>query len=226
MDWFVVWLCVLNISLVITCLLGDHLCFSVLEGKSRIEIKAVCDSIVHGAVAFLSWLIVVLDRQVPISDNLKEALICGLFASAIDLDHFIEARSFRINDAIKLTRRPFLHNSSLPIISWTSVILVTRALKGPLISSELAWKITKYSTMIFIVAILSHHVRDASRRGLWMPPISNAIPVSYISYVILTVILPLTVRVALNYCDDTTALKQPCNMVEPEEIELKPSETV
>ena len=79
----------LAIFLVITCLLGDHIVIS----KNR-EIRAASDNFVHGIIGFLSWMIVILNisDSTKICDTVKEAFACGLFAMAVDLDHFIESR--------------------------------------------------------------------------------------------------------------------------------------
>lgn len=56
--------------------------------------KALCDNATHAAVAVISWLIVyVCHKYKNINQMCVEIIICGMVASAIDLDHFFIARS-------------------------------------------------------------------------------------------------------------------------------------
>ena len=56
--------------------------------------------------------------------------------------------------------------------------------------------IKTYSTLAF-VAFFTHHLRDASRRGLWFAPWIQSLPVSYSMYIFLTVLLCLILRYLL-----------------------------
>lgn len=58
------------------------------------ELRLIMDNGVHGAIAALSWLIVVDYHSVSLNRTFYEVLLCGSLGSLIDLDHFIEARSF------------------------------------------------------------------------------------------------------------------------------------
>jgi hypothetical protein len=62
----------------------------------------------HGAIGLLTWHIVTAHlADVSFTARLSEVTLCGLLASAIDLDHFAAARSLRIQ-----VRRT--HDCSLP----------------------------------------------------------------------------------------------------------------
>ena len=84
----------LSVLLVSVAVLGDHLLKIVTKNVH----KAVVDSSTHGLIGFISWLIVVtaLKRKVSISKRLLEAGFCGSVASIIDVDHFIYARSYKL----------------------------------------------------------------------------------------------------------------------------------
>lgn len=39
-------------------------------------------------------------------------------------------------------------------------------------------------------AFLSHHTRDATRRGYWFYPYGSTQPIPYVSYVLITLLIP------------------------------------
>lgn len=47
---------------------------------------------------------------------------------------------------------------------------------------------------MFVVAVLSHHFRDAQRRGLWFWPVGSTPPLPYGIYIICVVLLPMVVK--------------------------------
>lgn len=47
---------------------------------------------------------------------------------------------------------------------------------------------------MFTVAVFSHHLRDAHRRGLWFWPIGSTPPLPYWVYISCVLILPVIVR--------------------------------
>ena len=50
--------------------------------------------------------------------------------------------------------------------------------------------------LVFIVATLAHHLRDADRRGIWFSPWSSP-PIPYKLYILLILLLPLIVYLPL-----------------------------
>jgi hypothetical protein len=61
------------------------------------DVRAVVDNLTHGAIGLLTWHIVTAHlADLSFTARLSEVMLCGLLASAIDLDHFAAARSFRI----------------------------------------------------------------------------------------------------------------------------------
>jgi hypothetical protein len=78
----------------VVAFLGDHI---VERSALPEDMRAVVDNMTHGAIGLLSWHIVTAHlRDLSLSMRVCEVLFCGLIASAVDLDHFAAARSFRI----------------------------------------------------------------------------------------------------------------------------------
>ncbi|CAF1067674.1 unnamed protein product, partial [Brachionus calyciflorus] len=91
------------------------------------------------------------------------------------LDHFIAARSFKLQAATSLEKRPFLHNSLFLIISNTILVFIDK----------------KFS-LLFFVSWFSHHIRDANRRGLWLGSLYTTSPINdglYLTFILLTPLL-------------------------------------
>lgn len=60
--------------------------------NKRDLVRALLDNCGHGLIAFLSWLSVAgMSKR-----GLTESLLCAVMASAIDLDHFVMAKSFTL----------------------------------------------------------------------------------------------------------------------------------
>ena len=87
---------------------------------------------------------------------------------------------------MKLTQRPFLHNTSLilliAVILYVLVVYIIPQLRS----------IKDFPTM-FLVSSLSHHLRDADRKGLWFAPFGSTPPLPLKLYVLLVVLLPLVI---------------------------------
>ena len=48
----------------------------------------------------------------------------------------------------------------------------------------------QWAPLMVISALLSHHLRDSFRRGLWLWPLSDtSIPVSYLAYLVLEMLM-------------------------------------
>lgn len=163
------------------CLTGDYLVFQALTDFQPL-IKAFSDNCVHGLIALTSWLM--------IEKSWLHGFFCALIAMMIDIDHFIQAGSFSLEDALALNQRPFLHNSTLPLILYIIVMFVSCTVMGN------PGVIKTYTNVIF-VAFASHHLRDASRRGLWFQPWIQALPIAYPVYIFANILLCLLIKIAL-----------------------------
>eukprot|EP00043_Microstomoeca_roanoka_P006229 m.61266 g.61266 ORF g.61266 m.61266 type:complete len:130 (-) comp13329_c1_seq2:1072-1461(-) len=96
----------------------------------------------------------------------------------MDLDHFFQARSLFLKDAVHLDHRPFMH--SLPFAAFV-------VLSGVTLTSLFCYRSSRVVVwfLLGLSAIFSHQIRDAYRRGLWMglPTRSTwSIPVPYLLY--------------------------------------------
>ena len=167
------------LSTILVCLSGDYLVFTFLTGQAPL-LKALADSFVHGSVAFFSWLI--------IEKSLINASICTFMAMLVDVDHFIQAGSWRLEDAISLNQRPFLHNSTLPLSIYLIIILINLTVMGN--CAEI-----KTGANIAFVAFFTHHLRDASRRGLWFEPWVQSLPVAYPMYIFSIILLCIAIKI-------------------------------
>ena len=87
-----------------------------------------------------------------------------IWGSLMDLDHFVAARSFKLSDATSLARRPFLHNTPLVFLISVIVFFCVKHLARDFKTAFL-W------SMCLLNAWLTHQLRDALRRGLWLQPL-------------------------------------------------------
>ncbi len=174
--------------LLLLLVIGDYFIFdstrliiliSKISGLSERLTRALMDNTSHSLVGLISWFIVTFPKI-----SVTELLFAGIFSSIIDIDHFISAKSFYLNDAISLPTRPFLHNS-------LTLIFVNCAIFGIavlFIPEWLDW------TVIFFISWFSHHVRDANRRGLWLGGLYNTEPIKDHWYLAIIILLPLFIR--------------------------------
>ncbi|XP_023710471.1 transmembrane protein 267 isoform X2 [Cryptotermes secundus] len=170
---------VATVCLGLVALLGDHV---VTHYTQYEDVQAVADNLTHGAIGLLTWHIVRIHLAgLSLTTQLSEILLCGLLASAIDLDHFAAARSFRIQDARQLPSRPPLHCTSV-MLAVCGILL--------LLSFTFRWVLLHCFSWILIAAVLSHHLRDATRRGLWMYPFGSSPPIPYAGYMVGCMLLP------------------------------------
>ncbi|KAH9381350.1 hypothetical protein HPB48_000405 [Haemaphysalis longicornis] len=91
-------------------------------------LRAVADNVTHGLVGLLCWMMV---SGKPLqTSNLLDSLLGGLFACAVDVDHFLAAGSFRIEDATNLKTRPFLHCSSVVLAALSAECARRKAVRS------------------------------------------------------------------------------------------------
>ncbi|XP_037519896.1 transmembrane protein 267 [Rhipicephalus sanguineus] len=169
-----------NIVMVAFYLLGAAMTAAVstagdyVTGLCRLPwIRALADNATHGLIAFLCWLMV--SGQPLRKASLLDSLLSGLFGCAVDVDHFVAARSLKIENATNLKTRPFLHCSSVVLVSLSVV-----ALLGKLLGLSQVYKVA----LIAFVAVASHHLRDSIRRGLWLWPFGSTSPLKLHIYYI------------------------------------------
>ena len=97
---------VINVTLsaviVATCYVGDKKLHAVNEKQI---VRAIFDNLTHGLVGLFTCAIAFMDNW----DKMYMAVICMVISSAIDLDHFIAAKSFRLSVSQCLLLLYFIH---------------------------------------------------------------------------------------------------------------------
>ncbi|RWS28293.1 transmembrane protein C5orf28-like protein [Leptotrombidium deliense] len=193
--------CVKYISLfgvlVFLNLFGDYLLTLSPVNDKILAFRAVGDNATHGAIAAISWFMVSVLKHAPLFDktSLTNCSLCLIFACIIDVDHFIAARSFNLKDAVRLNARPPLH--------CTSVILALILLMFIVAVFFVNLKVITISCLLF-VAVITHHLRDALRRGLWIYPFTDELPITYSLYLCLLFVIPLFVFTVHEYFSKTS----------------------
>ena len=98
------WFVASSAGLVLFCLGADHAIFKWeerwLKLSHGVSLRAVSDSVVHGLVGGWCWANVLLltsgVKDLSWAARIGQVVLCIVMATAIDLDHLIEARSFSI----------------------------------------------------------------------------------------------------------------------------------
>ncbi|XP_013111854.2 transmembrane protein 267 [Stomoxys calcitrans] len=172
----------------LTCLLGDNF----VEISQNPLLKALADNATHAAIGALSGIAFVVQFYEKTSHFFGWLLIfvCFICSSLIDVDHFIAARSWNLEDATNLTRRPFLHCSTL-------IALILIAYLSAACLNYFKWSLLLGS---ILCAFVTHHSRDATRRGYWIYPWGNTERISNLSYIIATIITPYIVGYLHSLC--------------------------
>lgn len=146
--------------------------------------------------------------------RMKEVAAAACAGSLLDLDHFLAARSTHLGDALSLPQRPVGHCLTTLLLGTGVVYLLLRMARAgaccclascrcprhsreqqqsltcrPPASAPLRW------AALLGTATLSHQLRDAVRRGLWLCPLHYSTPaVPYPLYLCLLALLPIAVR--------------------------------
>ena len=106
------------VLLATTMLASDHFVFSLASVKER----AIADSLAHAVISGLLWATVeVLLLDNPLSfPSIVRIVVAMVASSALDVDHFVAARSLSIEDATKLEKRPYLHSVVVALLAVTA----------------------------------------------------------------------------------------------------------
>lgn len=91
--------------------------------------------------------------------------------------------------ATSLKQRPFLHCTTIPVVFLGLLLLIHRYFYS--------FRFCLWFN-VFICAFLSHHTRDATRRGFWCCPLGNTRPLPYVAYIICIAAMPHIFAVILN----------------------------
>ncbi|XP_015430695.1 PREDICTED: transmembrane protein C5orf28 [Dufourea novaeangliae] len=168
---------VLTVAISICSIIGDQ---GLKNGKSTVS-RAIFDNITHAIVGGLTWAVILNLSKKSLTQYFPSIVCCFLLSSFIDVDHFIAAWSWKINDATHLEKRPFLHCTTVPIVLWFLMNFYSNVFNYPKLS---------YYSWIVLASFLSHHIRDGTRRGLWFCPIGSTQPIPYYLYLSMSMMLP------------------------------------
>lgn len=171
---------------------GVDACRRVLDVSLplRPRVVAVADTALHGALAAAVWassalaapggaralaasaraaasaaaagggraLLAVLSAHARLPWSLLSLALCGACGALVDVDHFIAAGRPSLDAALSLPgdRRPWGHNSALAAAAVAAGAAAGGARGLP------------HAGALLAVALFSHHLRDATRRGLWL----------------------------------------------------------
>ncbi|KAF0305923.1 Transmembrane protein 267 [Amphibalanus amphitrite] len=165
------------VLLVLTCCVGD-LALHLTAAAGPCWPRAVLDTATHGLVALFTWTAVTWSTV-----SWRLAALAGFCGAVIDLDHALMAGSLNIEALVSLPSRPPLHATS----PWL-LLLIPLAVGG---------RVWRTGAALLLAAGLSHHLRDAGRRGLLLPPLGSTPPLPTPIYLTLEVVLCLGLRHAL-----------------------------
>ncbi|XP_021958364.1 transmembrane protein 267 isoform X2 [Folsomia candida] len=126
---------------------------------------------IHVWIGILSWIIFTED---PFG-KCQDLIAVALGASVIDLDHFLAAQSFSVDAAMSAGKRGIFHCTGLAIL----ISLVLFRLKG------------RSSALLFLLAVIPHHLRDAQRRGLYVLPFTHQLDTPPLNRALVRLLLPL-----------------------------------
>lgn len=170
-------------------------------------VKAIYDNATHTTAGLLSALVMILQTNHRIFGFERVALIgmCTVLSSLIDVDHFITAKSLKLSvifsnyykttdlisiiidtiffpqRAVQIQQRPFLHFTTIPLALMFLMFLLQR-------NAELS-RVNLWLSVV-VCAFLSHHTRDATRRGYTLWPFVTTGPIPYPSYIAAVVAIP------------------------------------
>ncbi|XP_044261838.1 transmembrane protein 267 [Tribolium madens] len=170
-----------TILLALVSVTGDY----VVSHTKLHLFQALFDNATHASIGALSWLYVCINfKNRSHFQSLIEIGLCAGVASLIDIDHFISARSIHLKDATSLQKRPPLHCSTFPFMFCLLFLMLSYFFQV---------EVWKRVSLIVLTAFVSHHTRDATRRGFWFYPFGATPPIPYFLYVGLTCVLPVLV---------------------------------
>ena len=169
-------------GLVLFAVFADYVIYDCDATRDKKLFRAVADNFTHGVIAGWCWINVLLGRQgnAGVSVGVAQAGMGVVMGSLIDLDHFVFAKS--------RDHRPYAHNTLLVIGTTIGIYLALRYI--PYLRNSFTCDLH----LIFFLSGMSHHLRDANRRGLWLGPVSTP-PISRRTYIFVIVLLPVILLV-------------------------------
>ncbi|UXI22304.1 hypothetical protein NH340_JMT08247 [Sarcoptes scabiei] len=211
----------------IFAMIGEHLANRIGSSSNIVHkyLFAIIDNLIHSMHSFLSWQILIglklfdqrfstfLVTQQNRLRIIKDLLLTALMASMIDLDHFIEAKSFSILAVQKLRNRPFMHN--ILLMASLSFVLICLPAKLTNDNDTNDRSSTKYHNKIndrqshstdlnrigwlLLNASFTHLTRDSLRRGFCLRPIIETSRLPKSVYYVQFALFPKLIDSLTNY---------------------------
>ncbi|KAG6463782.1 transmembrane protein 267 [Manduca sexta] len=167
--------------LITTAIFGDYVVFNSKYSNSQV-FRAFSDTFVHGILGGLSSVVFFnYDNSLNFHSYITYIIFCTVVSSLIDIDHVIAAWSLQWKDITNAKQRGIFHATTF----WLIVVLIL-TLYGYVIKKQSLYTLSA----ILLVSALSHHLRDANRRGIWMPPLGSTPPLNKLIYITLLGICP------------------------------------
>ncbi|XP_052861944.1 transmembrane protein 267 [Anopheles cruzii] len=194
-----------HVGLCFVCILADKLSEAP---QMPALLRACIDNATHALIGLIgAELVLGSVKYHPTKQEYGALLLeAALVSSLIDLDHFVEARSFRLQDATNLDRRPFLHNSAICFLPVMLLFVGKRTTNG----------VFTLAIAIVLIAFSTHHVRDATRRGIWfkVPFVDlNSPPIPYFGYLAFVNGAPYAISLLLSSLVKVSAKSRVAEMV-------------
>ncbi|XP_065063937.1 transmembrane protein 267-like [Rhopilema esculentum] len=149
-------------------------------------ILALLDNCSHGIIALFAWLLMTDFENSK--RNILLAFLCAICACFVDIDHFISAGSWKLKDALKLHSRPPFHCTTI-LLPHVLLMIAGSIFKSPFSQQQFLvdW------VLVTFVAVITHHLRDANRRGLWFCPFGSTRPLSMPVYLLSIITVPFVI---------------------------------
>jgi hypothetical protein len=77
------------------------------------------------------------------------------------------------------------------------------------------------ASWLMVSSLLTHQLRDATRRGVWFWPIGSSHPLPYPLYVVLVMLLPVFIGSRLERIEDDYSSGEESDMEDDSEAELR-----
>lgn len=161
------------IELFATNNLIDHICIILL------------DSSAHAVIGILIWNYVIFKYNFLSSSGLNEflpsffnycfshawdLLLSGFLSSLLDIDHFLEAKSWSLFDATHLSHRPFGHSLLFIFIFILVYMLISK---------------DKVNSLRLFLCWFSHQLRDSIKHGLWIGLMFGSTPLLTLPWILI-----------------------------------------
>ncbi|KAF8569557.1 hypothetical protein P879_03038 [Paragonimus westermani] len=175
MSCHVLWLRLSELALLIlfslVAVIMEYLCLIAVDLFS-FTFRVLLETVTHGVVGVIFWLFCNLRLSMEPHWGLwwyilESCFWVFVFAILPDVDHFICAQSFDLQSARSLPGRPFLHWIGVHVIFLGLLLFVSLCS-----SSSSGWFVSHVLSFawLILIAFVSHVMRDARHRGLWVWP--------------------------------------------------------